>query len=61
MKASGKGAYYHVVSRTVGGEFYLGDVEKERLLQVIRTYAQLYSTLTVLQKYVWNFVMLWTH
>ncbi|MBC7359660.1 MAG: transposase, partial [Desulfacinum sp.] len=42
MKANGEEAYYHVVSRTVGGEFYLGDVEKERLLQVIRTYAQLY-------------------
>ncbi|MBC7359501.1 MAG: transposase [Desulfacinum sp.] len=42
MKASGEEAYYHVVSRTVGGEFYLGDVEKERLLQVIRTSARLY-------------------
>ncbi|SMC21008.1 REP element-mobilizing transposase RayT [Desulfacinum hydrothermale DSM 13146] len=42
MKVSGEEAYYHVVSRTVGGEFYLGDVEKERLLQVIRSYGRLY-------------------
>lgn len=42
MKASGEEAYYHVVSRTVGGEFYLGDVEKEKLLQVIQSYGRLY-------------------
>ncbi|MEF3169453.1 MAG: transposase [Deltaproteobacteria bacterium] len=42
MKANGEEAYYHVVSRTVGGEFYLGEVEKEKLLEVIRTYGRLY-------------------
>jgi REP element-mobilizing transposase RayT len=31
-----------VVPRTVGGEFYLGSGEKEKLLQVIRAHAPLY-------------------
>lgn len=42
MKARGEPAYYHVVSRTVGGEFSLGDVEKEKLLQIIQSSSRLY-------------------
>ena len=42
FKAKGDVAYYHVVSRTVGGEFLLGDVEKEKLLSVIMQFSMIY-------------------
>jgi REP element-mobilizing transposase RayT len=42
LKVIGEDAYYHIVSRTVGGEFYLGDVEKEKLLSIIKSYSSLY-------------------
>ncbi len=42
LKAKGDVAYYHVISRTVGGEFLLGDVEKEKLLSVIKQFSSLY-------------------
>jgi hypothetical protein len=37
MKACGEEAYYYVVSRTVGGEFYLGGVIGDRSLIVVAT------------------------
>lgn len=42
IKVLGEDAYYHIISRTVGGEFYLGDVEKEKLLNIIKSYSNLY-------------------
>ena len=42
FKVEGDVAYYHVVSRTVGGEFLLGDVEKEKLLSVIKQFSMMY-------------------
>ena len=31
LKVFGEPAYYHIISRTVGKEFYLGDLEKEMI------------------------------
>jgi len=42
FKAKGDVAFYHVISRTVGGEFLLGDVEKEKLMSVIKQFSSLY-------------------
>jgi len=42
FKINGDVGYYHVISRTVGGEFLLGDVEKEKLLSVIKPFSYLY-------------------
>ncbi|AEI14281.1 hypothetical protein Flexsi_0602 [Flexistipes sinusarabici DSM 4947] len=42
FKINGDVGYYHVISRTVGGEFLLGDVEKEKLLSVIKQFSSLY-------------------
>ena len=42
IKAAGEEVYYHVVSRTVGGEFYLGDVEKERFVEGLRRLGKLF-------------------
>lgn len=42
MKVIGEEAYYHLISRTVGGEFYLGDVEKEKLQSIIMSFSKLY-------------------
>jgi len=42
LKIMGECCYYHFVSRTVGQEFYLGDTEKERLLNIIR-YFRIYA------------------
>ena len=42
LKILGDEAYYHIVSKTVGGEYYLGDVEKEKLLSLIKRYSSLY-------------------
>ncbi|MEC9492912.1 transposase [Flexistipes sp.] len=42
FKINGDVGYYHVISRTVGGEFLLGDVEKEKLLSVIKQFNSLY-------------------
>ena len=42
LKVEGEIGYYHIISRTVGGEFYLGDMEKEKLLEIIKYYSQIY-------------------
>lgn len=42
LKIIGADAYYHIISRTVGQEFYLGQSEKEKLLYFIITYSRLY-------------------
>ena len=42
LKVLGEPAYYHIISRTVGKEFYLGDVEKEKLLKIIKKYSSIY-------------------
>jgi REP element-mobilizing transposase RayT len=38
----GESCYYHFISRTVGQEYYLGDTEKERLLNIIKFYSGMY-------------------
>jgi REP element-mobilizing transposase RayT len=35
IKVTGKTAVYHVISRVVGGQFLLGDLEKEKLRQML--------------------------
>ncbi len=42
MKIIGIEAYYHIISRTVGQEFYLGDIEKEKLLSLIKHYSSIF-------------------
>jgi REP element-mobilizing transposase RayT len=42
MKMSGEAGYYHVISRTVGKEFLLGDTEKEVFVELLRHYAGIY-------------------
>ncbi len=42
LKVQGEAAFYHIVSRTVGGEFYLGDVEKEKLVSIIQRFSALF-------------------
>ena len=42
LKVKGETAYYHIISRTVGGEFYLGDVEKEKLVSIIQRFSSLF-------------------
>ena len=42
LKVTGEDAYYHLISRTVGGEHYIGDIEKEKLLKIIKTFSRLY-------------------
>lgn len=42
LKVIGDEAYYHIISRTVGQEFYLNEVEKEKLLSIIKRYTRLY-------------------
>lgn len=42
LKVNGESAYYHLMSRTVGGEFYFGDIEKGKLQSIIQSYSNLY-------------------
>ena len=42
LKVIGEDAYYHLISRTVGGEYYFGDIEKEKLLRIIQSFSALY-------------------
>ncbi len=42
LKMIGEEGFFHIMSRTVGQEFYLGDVEKEELLNIIKYYSGFY-------------------
>ncbi len=42
IKYHGEDVYYHLISRTVGQEFYLGIAEKDYLLELIHKYSSLY-------------------
>ncbi|GAB4435679.1 MAG: hypothetical protein OHK0040_06860 [bacterium] len=42
LKVNGADAYYHIISRTVGKEFFLGDREKDKLQQFIFLYSRLF-------------------
>ena len=47
LKLVGQEAYYHLISRAVGGEFLLGDIEKEKLLNIIKRFSLLYFVKTI--------------
>ena len=40
IKISGRCAVYHCIARVVGGQFLLGDVEKEKLRLLLWQYAE---------------------
>ncbi|MCK4766134.1 MAG: transposase [Candidatus Aminicenantes bacterium] len=42
LKVIDENAYYHIISRTVGQEFLLGENEKEKLFQIIKKYSELF-------------------
>ena len=42
LRIKGEPAYYHIVSRTIHKQFLLGDVEKEKLIELIKKYQKLY-------------------
>jgi hypothetical protein len=42
LKLIGEEGFFHITSRTVGQEFYLGDVEKEKLFDIIKYYSGYY-------------------
>ena len=42
IKVKGESSFYHIISRTVGQEFYLGDIEKENLVNIIKYYSGYY-------------------
>jgi len=42
MKIKGEEGYYHIISRTVHKQFLLKDREKERLIDLIKLYQELY-------------------
>lgn len=42
IKVSGEGAYYHIMSRTVGNDFLLGSEEKEKLVEIVKRYSNFY-------------------
>ena len=42
LKPKGEEVFFHIMSRTVGQEFYLGDVEKEKLFDIIKYYSGFY-------------------
>lgn len=42
VKLKGEEAFYHITSRTVGREFYFGEVEKEKLFNIIKYYSGFY-------------------
>lgn len=43
IKYHGDDVCYHLISRTVGQEFYLGTTEKNYLMNLINVYSSLYS------------------
>ena len=42
LKLKNEEGFFHIMSRTVGQEFYLGDVEKEKLFNIIKYYSGYY-------------------
>jgi hypothetical protein len=42
LKAKGEFEYYHAISWTVGGEFFLGDMEKKKLLSTKKHFSSMY-------------------
>ncbi|NIM11771.1 MAG: hypothetical protein GTO45_06600, partial [Candidatus Aminicenantes bacterium] len=42
LKLIGEEGFFHITSRTVGQEFFLGDVEKEKLFNIIKYYSGYY-------------------
>jgi putative transposase len=42
LKLKGEEGFFHITSRTVGQEFLLGDVEKEKLFNIIKYYSGYY-------------------
>jgi len=42
LKFTGEEAYYHIISKTVGGEYYLEGAEKEKLFMLIKRCSSLY-------------------
>jgi len=42
LKYHGDDVYYHLMSKTVGGEFYLGSEEKNHLMSLISHYSSIY-------------------
>lgn len=42
LKVVGDVAYYHIISKIVGGEFLLKDTEKEKLLSIIKHFSSLF-------------------
>jgi putative transposase len=42
LKLKDEEGFFHIMSRTVGQEFYLGDVEKEKLFNIIKYYSGFY-------------------
>ena len=42
LKITGESCYYHIISRTVGREFYLKEVEKEKLLEIIKFFSGMF-------------------
>lgn len=42
VKVKGDEAFYHIISRTVQQQFLLGDVEKEKLVEIVKHFSSLY-------------------
>jgi putative transposase len=47
LKLKDEEGFFHIMSRTVGQEFYLGDVEKEKLFNIIKYYSGFYFVKTI--------------
>jgi hypothetical protein len=45
IKLKDEEGFFHIMSRTVGQEFYLGEVEKEKLFNIIKYYSVLTFTI----------------
>lgn len=42
LKVIGQDAFYHIISRTVGREYFLGEREKDVLTELIKSYSKLF-------------------
>jgi hypothetical protein len=45
LKLIGEEGFFHIMSSTVGQKFFLGDVEKEKLFNIIKYYSGYYIDL----------------